>query len=571
MSHPQSAAVPSPPLASPVLAATHTRCAPPLDVSSPPPGRAGQVAAVLCVLLTAVYYLLWPSHRYGYDAVEYAYGVKRGHSLFHPHHLLYNAEGRWLYVALRALHPVDAIALLSAQNAVLTALSVGLLCLLLHRITQRIGVSVWLCLLFASLRGVTAMATSVEVYPATTLCELGALCLFVRSPRLSGPTVLGMGILCALACLFHQTGIFFVLAMAYGLWNKQRDVRTLGLFLLCALGACGSAYLWVGLVVEQRPLLGLWKWITAYAHSDEYRLGMWGHGLRLQNLPTAFVGIFQVITAPYYLEHLSTQFRPSLIECVLTLSLLASLGLFLWLLWRAIRSSVAGKAGPSTPPAVRFDALGLRPLVRVWLIAHAGFTLWWEPGNFEFWLMLAPPVILIVATLGLLRDGASRNGLRPQVAALALLFVGNFGLSTLPMHRGYDNPNAEIYRILSQHPVDSEDIYIGDLATLQLYFFYYEDKHVPLCSLRFSGYSDPSQKAEVLAAYAARISAARKSHRVFFLEHELYDQYDSFDREDVQTLYAPMLASAKELGRYHKGARSYRIWQLAPLSTQVSN
>lgn len=151
-----------------------------------------------------------------------------------------------------------------------------------------------------------------------------------------------------------------------------------------------------------------------------------------------------------------------------------------------------------------------------------------------------------------------------RMASLVLLAVGNFGLCTLPSHRGVDNPNAEIYRILAQHHAASEDSYIGDVATLQLYFFYYEDKHVPLHSLRFEGYRDPSQKSAVLAAYAERIRAARVQHRVFFLEHELSETYDYFDQQDVQKLYAPMLAAAIELGQYHKGARTYRIWQLAP-------
>jgi hypothetical protein len=296
------------------------------------------------------------------------------------------------------------------------------------------------------------------------------------------------------------------------------------------------------------------------------------------------MGLFQVITAPYYLENVSAQFRPSWTECLFSASLLGSLGLWLSLLVRALRSSRSVSRDLSSPHLNRIplplEALGLRPLLRAWLLLHAGFTLWWEPGNFEFWLLLAPPVILILAVLILRLEDRSRDrekhqasvaGVRGQMlAALVLLFVGNFGLCTLPSYRGIDNPNAEIYRSLSARAVDSEDIYIGDLATLQLYFFYYQDKHVPLHSLRFEGYSDPAQRAAVLAAYAARIRSIRTQHRVFFLEHELFEDYDYFDRAEVQKLYAPMLTSATEIGQYHKGTKAYRIWQLAPLSAQDS-
>ena len=99
--------------------------------------------------------------------------------------------------------------------------------------------------------------------------------------------------------------------------------------------------------------------------------------------------------------------------------------------------------------------------------------------------------------------------------ALGLLFFGNFGLCTLPSHRGVDNPNAEIYRILSTQTVDSER-HLRKGTTLQLYFLYYADKRVPLHSLRFEGYSRPSQKAEVIDSYRARIDNIAAASRVLF-------------------------------------------------------
>ena len=537
-------------------------------VSPPVPWRSSasrvRWVALLCSLLACVYYLAFQSHRLGFDALDYAYGVKRGHNLFHPHHLLYNAVGRALYVAVSALHPVDALSLLASQNAVVTAASVGLMCLLLFRVTQRLSVSIGLCLLFAGLRGVTAMATSVEVYPATTLFELCAISLWLLRPVPSLGTLAAMGICCGLCALFHQTGIFFVLAMAYGLWTQDRRPSRVLCFLAAAFAVCGGAYLYVGMVVEKRPLGGLWTWVTAYAHSDEYRLGMWGHGLRLQSLPSAAQGLFQVITAPYYLENLSRQFRPSVWDVVLSLSLLASLGLWLSLLVTALRRPKGiASHGAEDLANTHLAAQTLRPLLMLWIGLHAAFTLWWEPGNFEFWLLAAPPTVLLCGSLCRRPPNAKKQW--QMSVALGLLFFGNFGLCTLPSHRGVDNPNAEIYRILSTQTVDSEDIYVGDFATLQLYFLYYADKRVPLHSLRFEGYSRPSQKAEVIDSYRARIDNIRRQHRVFFLEHERFDQYDAFDREDVERLYAPMLVGATEIGSYQKGADTYRILRLATL------
>ncbi len=544
--------------------------APPfLPIAEPTPTNPYRpwVVALLGAVLVAVYFLSFPSHRYGYDAIEYAYGAKLGHSLFHPHHLLYNAAGRLLLLAVSPYIAVDAIGFLAAVNGVITALSVGLLCLFLHRVARSLPLAFGLSLLFAACRGITNMATSVEVYPATTLFELGALVLFVVRPRASLRSVIGMGLLSALASLFHQTGIFFVFAMAYGLWRRDRLLRHASVFLLTALGVCGGVYLWVGLVVENRPLLSLWKWITLYAHSNQYQLGLWGHGLRWESIPAAIQGCFQVITHPYYLENMDLQFRPSVSDSLFSLAVIGSLLLALRLSVTALRSqrqrrSLSTENGKGSDSSLA--ELRLRGLVWVWLFIHGSFTFWWEPGNFEFWLLLLPPVILLLGDLWRHLDRRAHSVWLQFGAMIVLLAVGNFGLCTIPNYRGLDNSNAEIYRIIARHGVDAEDVYIGDSPTLNLYFLYYQDKSVPLHSLRYLGYSDPAQKASVLTEYLNRIAEIRRSHRVFLLEQELTDQYELWTEGEVRAAYDPQLVDSKVIGTYQRGTRTYRIFRLAP-------
>lgn len=535
--------------------------------STPTKAHLAWAVAILVAVVAAAYFLSFPNHRYGYDAIEYAYGAKLGHSLFHPHHLLYNAAGRLLLLAITPFVAVDAIGLLAAVNGVITALSIGLLCLLLHQVVRSLPLSVGLGLLFAVCRGITNMATSVEVYPATTLFELGALGLFVLRPRALLPAVIGMGLLSALASLFHQTGIFFVFAMAYGLWVRDRSLRNVSVFLLMALGACGGVYLWVGMVVENRPLLSLWKWITLYAHSNEYQLGLWGHGLRWESIPAAIQGGFQVITHPYYLENIDLQFRPSVSDILFSLAVIGSLLLALRLSMIALRSQ-RQKRSLSTENGQGSDSslvdLRLRELVWVWLLIHGAFTCWWEPGNFEFWLMLLPPSILLLGDLWRHLDRRAHSVWLQFGAVIVLLAVGNFGLCTIPNYRGIDNANAEIYRIIARHGVDAEDVFIGDSPTLHLYFLYYQDKDVPLHSLRYLGYGDLAQKAVVLTGYLNQIAEIRRSHRVFLLEQELSDPYELWNEGEVRAAYEPLLSHSTVIGTYQRGLRRSRIFQLAP-------
>lgn len=529
---------------------------------------------LLCSLLVAGYFLAFPNHRYGYDAMEYSYGVKRGHSLFHPHHLLYNAAGRVLLLAVSPFANVDTLGLLSAANAVITATSMGLLCLLIHRLVRSLSLAIRLGLLFAACRGITYMATSVEVYPATTLFELCALCLFVFRPRLSIPSVIGIAMASALAALFHQTGIFFVLAMAYGIWVRDRLLRHVLGFLTIALGFCAGAYLWVGVIVEKRPVFGLWKWITMYAHSEEFQLGMWGHGLRWQSIPSALQGLFQTIAAPYYLDNIDLQFRPRLADVVFSLALISALGFLLRLSVQALRRrqqklTLSMQAGQGITSAL--SDTHLRGLIRCWILLHAAFTFWWEPGNFEFWLLLVPPLLLLLGDLWQHLELRSPVTQLQLTAVPLLLLIGNLELCTIPNYRGVDNPCAEIYRTIASSGVDPEDAYIGDFATLQLYFLYYQDKHVPLHSLRFLGYSDPAQKSSLLADYRSRLTELRRRHRVFFLEHELSDVYDFWSAADVHTLYEPLLSPATVIGSYRRGTRTFRIFRLAPIPAAIPN
>ena len=544
--------------------------APPLRTiadATPTKGPLAWAVAILVAVVAAAYFVSFPNHRYGYDAIEYAYGAKLGHSLFHPHHLLYNAAGRLLLLAMTRYVAVDAIGLLAAVNGVISALSTGLLCLLLHQVVRSLPLSVGLGLLFAVCRGITNMATSVEVYPATTLFELGALGLFVLRPRASLPTVIGMGLLSALASLFHQTGIFFVFAMAFGLWIRDRLPRNVSVFLLTALGICGGVYLWIGLGVENRPLHSLWKWITLYAHSNQYRLGLWGHGLRWESIPAAIQGCFQVITHPYYLENIDLQFRPSVSDILFSLAVIGSLLLALRLSMTALRnqrekrcfSTENGKEGEPSLVNLRW-----RELVLVWLLIHGAFTFWWEPGNFEFWLMLLPPGILCLGDLWRHLDRRAHSVWLQFGALIVLLAVGNFGLCTIPNYRGIDNANAEIYRILTRHGVDAEDVFIGDSPTLHLYFLYYQDKDVPLHSLRHLGYGDLAQKAVVLRGYLNQIAEIRRHHRVFLLEQELSDPYELWNEGEVRAAYEPLLSHSTVIGTYQRGLRRSRIFQLAP-------
>jgi hypothetical protein len=157
-------------------------------------------------------YLVTLNRQYAFDALDYAWSAKSGEALYHPHHLLYNAFAHLLH---RALPRADVLTLLAATNAVVSAIGA----FLLHRICTALGarqtVADLVALGYGLAAGIWYMATSVECYPIALAAQLGALALVVTAKRPSAARAIGAGALAALGVLFHQTGVFFVLPLAW--------------------------------------------------------------------------------------------------------------------------------------------------------------------------------------------------------------------------------------------------------------------------------------------------------------------------------------------------------------------
>ncbi|MCC7354844.1 MAG: DUF2723 domain-containing protein, partial [Anaerolineae bacterium] len=320
---------------------------------------------------------LFPNRDFLGDGLLYAYDVERGQGLFHPHHVLYNPTGYLLLALLRPLGVSRVLGPLTLLNSVAGALAIGFFYLLLKHLTGERGWAAGGAALFGLSFGWWLYAISVETYTIPILFLVVALYLVARWPLSSAEPPLSLAwqlaVLSALACLYHQSHIFFVPGLALWAWGRLRAGRG---FLLTYLVVTGSlvamGYLVAAGLAGQLGSPGAFTyWLTSYAHR-----GMWGQGLTWRSSPVLGSTLARAVWA------LPKSFLVGSAGRVLAVLLgLAFAGSLAILLLRRGRAAL---------DALRREGALVGAAV-VWFILYGGFTFWWQPGNVEFVLPLLVP------------------------------------------------------------------------------------------------------------------------------------------------------------------------------------
>jgi hypothetical protein len=258
-----------------------------------------------------------------------------------------------------------------------------------------------------ALRGVMIYSVRVETYlPALACLTLAATLAVDRPVR---PLLLALVL--ALAVLYHQTNVLFILPLLVLLIPADRDSGRAGeLAVLIALAGAG-------LLVSAAYLAG-------YQH-DQPSGGLWDFALSYARAPVAAWGSF-------------TYFSPSGVQALAVSQLKMVL---------PVRAGAAWFGGPLMIGTLVFlfawhgariwrraPQMRLRLFALVFLTVYLPFFLWWMPTDMDFFLATLLPVWL----LGLLLIG----DLPPQVRSLPVggilvlvLTAGNLVFTIWPMHR----------------------------------------------------------------------------------------------------------------------------------------
>lgn len=508
-----------------------------------------------------IIYLLLANRFDASDGVIYAISVKNGNNLFHPHHVLYSFFCFAVQSALGIFHSFEPLRVMTTLSSIITAATVALLCAILHALTGRPLLSALCALAYAFTYGTFYLGTTSEVYPFSILCALGALWLCIRTEQWREPTVIAVALLSSLAVLFHQTGLFFGIAMAYflarrcGLWTMIR-------FTLYSAFATGLPYLSGAYVWGCRSPAQFLNWIFFYVHTEQYRTGQWGHGFSFARLGSIVWGFISTLISLPHEKYLVI--RPisvtalDVVTAVAVLILIAALAALGVALWRARRR---GAGGTSDSHALLKQALW------IWVGLQVLFTAWWDQTNPEFWYMMLPAAYTLIAlTLQRLTAEDDRPPVALLVAVLSLAIVNVCG-------RVYSDSRAEnssthgIINSLGCQNLRSGDYFLGPINDLDAFLQYACGQVVKVTSIAKLQTTATQDKAALLQHYSAQVFTPQT--RVYLLETELDESLmrwynpSEWDIAEVRRFYEPYLRNGTTVGQFSWLGRSWRIYQLA--------
>ena len=178
------------------------------------------------------------------------------------------------------------------------------------------------------------------------------------------------------------------------------------------------------------------------------------------------------------------------------------------------------------------------------------FAIWWEAGNFEFWLLLLPPATLLTAP-----RLARLASLRSVAIAVALLGVGNLVGSAWPAAR---NPNPVLATLgeLERVGVSDRDLVLSNVPDLDPYARYVLGRTLRVSTVAFQGDAE---------TFRAEISRTARDAAVWLLETETLEAHGHFDAARLADFYRAFLSRADVVGQYPMYGRTWRLYRLHPL------
>jgi len=431
-------------------------------------------------------------HRF--DAVTYMLAAASDDPArwFNPHHLLYVWLARGVAALVGAASPGAAMAWVSAVAA---AAALAVQAALLGALIPGAGWTLAGSALLGLSGAFWVSATEPDVYALTVATLVGAAASGVRAAA-TGRTRwhAAAGVLTALSILVHQLAVLFALAYAASLAFAGRGgrPRALGAFLVPAVGVSAAAYLGIGvafgLFADPASFLA---WATTYGRS-----GYWGI-FRARNLVDGLYGLLYAL-AP----GAGGLVPPLLVRAVSALGLAAAA----WGVWRWTRAT-----WPSAPHRAAST------LCLAWLAAYVPFIVWYAPFHTPLWLLVLPPLGLLLAGAGAAAARAPSPGRRGAALALGVvLAVGALSYVRVvwPLTRPENDVETRFAaRALATLPADARVVAPIGVAAQLLAERLGRDAvfvvpHAP---------SARETRAEVLARLSGFVAGARRAERPTFV------------------------------------------------------
>jgi len=444
-------------------------------------GRLQRLAPAIpfAVLLPA--YAMSLSNHLTEDSLWYAHDILHpGELHFHPHHLLYDPIMRLLILpALAPLgSPEASLLFLQWVNVLFGAAAISVFC----AAAMRLGAGALNACAVSLLLGLSAFSYSyssqIEVYSLTSLFLGVALIGHARSDdTISARVFTAAGF--AFALFFHQTAIFFALAVVTDELLARRDAPgrlagRLAVTLAMPLIFVALVYFYVGYSLGYRTPIEFWHWLTLHV-----QWGHWGAGtLSGSTLVTAWHRFWQAVIAP----------GPG--QRQLAGVLVPAVGLYV-----AARIIARGRAAFRRPSLI----IGCI----VWMSGLAIFTTWWDARGAEFWGMFLMPVCLVLSLLGPAPEERLSSGSAGQeraasatanVAMATMLLV--LASTDMTLHQRNETPNdlREAARALPRVARDGDLVLSAGTDGATYYRIYLEERRVEVMAVNVKPAKEPAER-----------------------------------------------------------------------------
>lgn len=389
------------------------------------------------------------------DSISYAWAAREGSFLFHPHHLVFSAAVRAVYLMIGwATGFWDILIAGQLHNVCFAALGLFAVFWLGWRYLGSPLVGLLGALFLASTNGFQIFATQIEVYVPALSCLILATAFLFTEKQTPWSLVL-VATSWSLGTLYHQTGVLFAVPLL-ALFLVRRGGpawrRAIGTTLLAG-GATLAAYIFAYLNTPHSlgATKGFLEFCLWYAHEGSSDWGSTAH-LSLRGME----------------QLLSSQWR--------ALSSVPSVRIGTALVAGAVLVLFAALFTPA-----RFTRQ--KTLLRfalVWLSSYGLFFWWWLPVEVEFCILMSAPLALAAMAavdilLGLLNENKLlrwRSGSLITVSLLLLTsFVYNLRAEVLPRHR----QRGESYELAAMFDdLDADDCLVMTrhqyMTTYRFYF-----------------------------------------------------------------------------------------------------
>ena len=426
-----------------------------------------------------------------FDAVSYANQIAHLYPrsgdprwLFHPHHLLFNALGYFLWRASAGLgYAGGSLVVLQSLNVTLGAGGVAVFYLTLRRLLQR---SRWLPLLIslglAFSFGYWICAADGRVNMPSVflmLCAFAVLCRTMQSPRTG--LAAAVGALAGAAVLFHESAGLFVLVGLAGVLLVEDDPQTLPAamrlrrrrmalaYLAAWATAAGLPYLAVGvLALHLHSVAAFRHWASEYAE-----LGWWWDFHILTNLGLDVKAFLHAVIADLPGRQGTLRVGPHIPVALKTLYYATLVG---WL-------GAAYAFLAALPLLWRSHNRRMMIVCVLWIVVYAAFFTVWSPGYFVFWVpVLVPTAVMLALVLAHYR--ARRGGLAANWllgAWIVLYGLLNAQASVLPHLAPKSDPFRRIAADVRAHTQPGDVILVagaGDGGPCEVALPYFADRAV---------------------------------------------------------------------------------------------